>query len=198
MKFTYEITMCEPERDFLQIKFINEDGEEYWKNIKHEVWEPESVKAAVAAHGPEIAAFWDRVKNRDNKALAEKIQLTGEFECEPEKYFVETPEWPQMRDAPEFDPFTQRIQEREWELGVDEWIEWDIIPLTAEEQAEFAATVAGDIRSQRNWMLITTDYIYSPDCQIEDKGPWEVYRQALRDVPQQPGFPKSVTWPEHP
>ena len=25
-----------------------------------------------------------------------------------------------------------------------------------------------------------------------------VYRQALLDVPQQPGFPTSVTWPTHP
>ena len=102
------------------------------------------------------------------------------------------------RDEEGRDEALRALQEREWELGVDEWIEWDIIPLTAEEQAEFAATVAGDIRNQRNWMLIQTDYIHSPDCQIADKGPWEVYRQALRDVPQQAGFPKTVTWPEAP
>ena len=198
MKFTYEITMCEPERDFLQIKFINEDGEEYWKNIKQEVWEPESVKQAVVAHGPEIAAFWDRVKNRDNEALAAKVELTGEFECEPENYSVEPAEWPTMREAPEYDPFTQRLEERDWELGVDKWIEWDIISLTPEEQADFAAGVAEDMRGHRNWLLVQTDHIYAPDCQIEDKGPWEAYRQALRDVPQQPDFPKSVTWPDQP
>ena len=27
---------------------------------------------------------------------------------------------------------------------------------------------------------------------------WQTYRQALRDVPTQEGFPWSVTWPEQP
>ena len=27
---------------------------------------------------------------------------------------------------------------------------------------------------------------------------WRAYRQALRDVPQQPGFPIDIDWPEYP
>jgi hypothetical protein len=27
---------------------------------------------------------------------------------------------------------------------------------------------------------------------------WRVYRQALRDIPEQPGFPFNVVWPERP
>lgn len=27
---------------------------------------------------------------------------------------------------------------------------------------------------------------------------WRVYRQALRDVPQQPGFPMAIDWPVYP
>ena len=30
------------------------------------------------------------------------------------------------------------------------------------------------------------------------KGPWAVYRQALRDIPEQPGFPWDVEWPTKP
>lgn len=29
-------------------------------------------------------------------------------------------------------------------------------------------------------------------------GDWAKYRQALRDIPDQPGFPFSVVWPEEP
>jgi hypothetical protein len=29
-------------------------------------------------------------------------------------------------------------------------------------------------------------------------GDWAKYRQALRDLPEQPGFPFEVTWPEEP
>lgn len=29
-------------------------------------------------------------------------------------------------------------------------------------------------------------------------GKWAVYRQALRDLPQQPGFPFDIEWPEEP
>jgi hypothetical protein len=32
----------------------------------------------------------------------------------------------------------------------------------------------------------------------EQKASWSVYRQALLDVPQQPGFPHNVIWPEKP
>lgn len=31
-----------------------------------------------------------------------------------------------------------------------------------------------------------------------DQAAWAVYRQALRDVPQQEGFPENIVWPESP
>lgn len=32
----------------------------------------------------------------------------------------------------------------------------------------------------------------------EDRQKWAAYRQALLDVPQQPGFPRDIVWPEKP
>lgn len=56
---------------------------------------------------------------------------------------------------------------------------------------------ADDIRQDRNALLAASDWAMAPDA-TTDKDAWATYRQALRDVPQQPGFPNSVVWPVKP
>lgn len=56
---------------------------------------------------------------------------------------------------------------------------------------------AEDIRQDRNALLVASDWAMAPDAST-DKDAWATYRQALRDVPQQPGFPNSVVWPVKP
>jgi len=60
-----------------------------------------------------------------------------------------------------------------------------------------AATAA---RSQRNMLLAQSDWTQLPDSRLssEEAELWAEYRQALRDVPQQEGFPDSVLWPVSP
>jgi hypothetical protein len=57
--------------------------------------------------------------------------------------------------------------------------------------------VAEQVRSQRNRLLAESDWTQMPDAPV-DRSAWAVYRQALREVPQQPGFPFDVVWPEAP
>ena len=56
---------------------------------------------------------------------------------------------------------------------------------------------ASTIRQQRDAMLSATDYRIMPDYPISDtdRDALRAYRQALRDIPEQPGFPNSVVWP---
>jgi hypothetical protein len=62
-----------------------------------------------------------------------------------------------------------------------------------------ATDLAAQVRAERDLRLIQTDWIYLPDVTPpEDMAAWEVYRQALRDVPQQVGFPGEVRWPVRP
>lgn len=63
----------------------------------------------------------------------------------------------------------------------------------AQKDAEFAASA----RSQRDTLLTQTDWTQVADAPV-DKAAWAAYRQALRDVPQQAGFPVTITWPEKP
>jgi hypothetical protein len=57
--------------------------------------------------------------------------------------------------------------------------------------------LAEEIRSQRNDLLAASDWTQVADAPV-DQSAWATYRQALRDIPQQSGFPNNVTWPEGP
>jgi Phage tail assembly chaperone protein len=63
----------------------------------------------------------------------------------------------------------------------------------AQKDAEFAANA----RNQRDTLLTQTDWTQVADAPV-DKAAWAAYRQALRDVPQQIGFPTTITWPVKP
>lgn len=62
--------------------------------------------------------------------------------------------------------------------------------------------LAGFVRMERDERLTASDVLvlqdrwasYTPEEQVAVAA----YRQALRDLPDQPGFPRNVTWPEAP
>lgn len=53
------------------------------------------------------------------------------------------------------------------------------------------------ILSRRNELLVASDWTQLPDTPT-DKQAWATYRQELRDIPSQPGFPTDVKWPKRP
>ena len=53
-----------------------------------------------------------------------------------------------------------------------------------------------EVRAQRNRLLAETDYLALSDLTLSSD--MATYRQALRDVPSQEGFPTDVTWPVKP
>lgn len=58
-------------------------------------------------------------------------------------------------------------------------------------------TAAQDARAFRDRLLAASDWTQVADAPV-DAAAWATYRQALRDVPQQAGFPENITWPEVP
>ena len=81
------------------------------------------------------------------------------------------------------------------------------VAFTAEEEAEFDAAEtawaadadnrkAEKARAKRTALLMETDHYALADVVMSDA--MKTYRQALRDVPQQSGFPSSITWPDKP
>jgi len=67
-------------------------------------------------------------------------------------------------------------------------------------KAQKDAEQAKAVREQRSQKLKETDWVVVKHLERNENipGAWEVYRQALRDVPTQQGFPWNVTWPEEP
>ena len=81
-------------------------------------------------------------------------------------------------------------------------------PLTAEEITEFEARksaweagandrAAEEVRKERDDLLASSDWTQVADAPV-DQAAWAAYRQALRNVPQQAGFPTDITWPTKP
>lgn len=60
--------------------------------------------------------------------------------------------------------------------------------------------IAEQVRLERDRRIAATDYLAMPDYPLseEEKAAVMVYRQALRDVSSQEGFPREVVWPEVP
>ena len=56
---------------------------------------------------------------------------------------------------------------------------------------------AGQVRAERNDKLTASDWTQVADAPV-DKTVWATYRQALRDVTAQTGFPWTVEWPDKP
>ena len=76
-------------------------------------------------------------------------------------------------------------------------------PYVAPTQAELDAAAAASVRADRDYRLVEVDAIAGnalrwADLTSAKQAEWSTYRQALLDVPQQAGFPNSITWPTKP
>jgi hypothetical protein len=63
---------------------------------------------------------------------------------------------------------------------------------------QFQAT--SEVNSQRTALLYSSDWTQIPNNPLttEQQQEWAVYRQQLRDIPQQSGYPYNVVWPTPP
>lgn len=67
---------------------------------------------------------------------------------------------------------------------------------TAEQiETERIESLANAAKQKRNKLLAETDFLVMPDYPNKPSS-IEAYRQALRDVPDQIGFPEAIEWPE--
>jgi len=76
------------------------------------------------------------------------------------------------------------------------WV-MEVIPV--EPDPEEPEPIAQDVivRAQRDSLLAACDWTQVADAPV-DQVAWSTYRQALRDLPDQAGFPDNVTWPTKP
>jgi hypothetical protein len=53
------------------------------------------------------------------------------------------------------------------------------------------------LRNRRDLLLNQSDFRMVTDAPW-DRGPWEAYRQSLRDLPEKTSDPREAVWPEPP
>lgn len=105
------------------------------------------------------------------------------------------------------DPRLQRVVDGEvvaWQPPAppaDEWQTWlwsDTLSRWVSQPT--AAGLARDVRAERNRRADAYNGVVARAYRLGEPIPAAVatYLQALADVPQQPGFPSTVTWPEEP
>lgn len=81
------------------------------------------------------------------------------------------------------------------------WLQnWTVRPMTDEERAAHDDNKAALIRMARHNKLTMCDWTHTTDSTLpaEKKAEWAAYRQQLRDITTQPGFPWDVVWPDEP
>lgn len=87
------------------------------------------------------------------------------------------------------------------QLVAGKWVEvWTSTPVSAEVVAERTVNESERLRTERNALLTASDWTQLVDSPLDAaaKTAWSQYRQALRDVPSQPGYPWTVSWPVAP
>lgn len=76
----------------------------------------------------------------------------------------------------------------------DDILEQGYAEAVAAQDEETAALIARQIRNKK---LAASDSEMAPD-RPSDKEAWATYRQALRDITGQQGFPFEISWPAAP
>jgi hypothetical protein len=102
-------------------------------------------------------------------------------------------------DSPVFNKQTQKIVRDSVPAFVNGvWaLNLAIQDLTQVEQDDKKTAQAKSVRTSRNDKLKECDWTQVADS-TADKTAWATYRQALRDITAQAGFPWAITWPDAP
>ena len=111
--------------------------------------------------------------------------------------FGVVPVTPAPQPADDYQINLERTAVKQGDEWVEEWIE---NPATPEEIAERTTAKGNDVRAERNEKLAACDWTQLADSPLDAdaKLAWQLYRETLRMVPEQPGFPWNVEWPPEP
>lgn len=102
-------------------------------------------------------------------------------------------------EGPQAQPTRYQIAYRDGVEQIDgHWFtKYSVADMDEDTKAATDAAQAKAVREQRNTKLSDSDWTQLADS-TADKTTWAAYRQALRDLTKQIGFPWEVIWPTQP
>ena len=99
-------------------------------------------------------------------------------------------EGPQKQGPP---PYSYTYRDGIEKIG-DKW--YTKYSIKQQDKKQIDDNQANNIRNRRNNLIKESDWRAVSDRQLEPE--WKEYRQALRDISEQEGFPHDVEWPVDP
>lgn len=179
MKYQYEITKLEPKHEYIQVKYTSEGNDDFYCGSALTVFTEESVLKFIKDGGIKAVDFWSRVNKNPESII---VPMTGEGESEGFIPYT-------IAEIPEHNTFTHYASQKP-EPDENNVYHWEIKERSQVEKED-------GIRSHRDALLKETDWKLFSDSP-EPSQEWLDYRQALRDVTLQEGFPDNVIWPVKP
>lgn len=134
------------------------------------------------------------VLQRDNPETSFPATFTQELLESYDVYPVEPKSAPQV-------PYTQAVRELDPIKVNGTWEQqWEVYDLSQQEIDAKTEQQAQSVRSRRDSLLTSTDWrvIKAIETQTPESPEWMQYREDLRNIPQQEGFPWNVVWPTQP
>ena len=104
-----------------------------------------------------------------------------------------------LTNQPEYDQLTHSIHEGQPEFIDDLWYQtWVINSISQEEIDIRKENQSKVVRQERDQKLQDSDGIVALSYEKSEQIPieWSSYRQNLRYIPQQDGFPWNIQWPD--
>ena len=102
---------------------------------------------------------------------------------------------------PTINALTHKIEEGTPAFSDGAWRQvWNVVELTDDEIQDINLAASIEVRAERDKKLTDTDWTQIPNNALSDesKTAWATYRQSLRDITADSGFPHSITWPDQP
>lgn len=103
-------------------------------------------------------------------------------------------------EGPQAQPTRYQVAFRDGVQQIEgQWFtKYSVADMDADAIAATDAQQAKNVRDDRNRRIAESDWTQGKDIPDNISSVWATYRQALRDVPQQAGFPWDVQWPTQP
>ena len=123
----------------------------------------------------------------DLKVLFPDFVATNETPLPPGIKPVTVADYTQVSYNPEIEHVKPNLSQDE---GGTYHVNWTVERISEE-------IVAANQRKKRNELLVSSDWTRLDDAPV-NKTAWATYRQKLRDISKQSGFPWDVKWPTKP
>lgn len=171
----YEILQIDPARKSVRVVYRTENELDYYTSV---IWtnpEDEAELQDSLANGARHARlYWNDLEEAQDYTLSSSTGQVPDYVIEPQ---------------PDFNPLVEKLSPvitRTSEVITESW---EKVPFSTE-------SLAASIKSKRNALLRATDSYALSDRVVSPE--MLAYRQALRDLPDQIGFPTDITWPIRP